>query len=305
MKLFFDKSLGAHTEEEAVACQVSVLTIMINAGLSLVKLAAGIFAASGAMISDAVHSASDVFSTVIVIIGVKISNKKSDADHEYGHERMECIASIILAVILLLTGIGIGTDGLEKIFGGHYESLHTPGVLALAAAILSIAVKEWMFRYTKSAADRIHSGALLADAWHHRSDALSSVGAFFGIFGARMGFPVLDSVASVAICLFIGKAAYDIFKDAVDKLVDKSCDETTEQKMEQKILTVPGVLGIDSLHTRQFGAKAYVDIEIAADGSRTLYETHHIAEQVHDVIEKEFPIVKHCMVHVNPAKENE
>lgn len=303
MKKLFARKFNSRTPEEALAYRVSVITIAVNTGLSLLKLIAGLLASSGAMISDAVHSASDVFSTFIVIIGVKISNRKSDSDHEYGHERLECIASIILAVILLLTGIGIGIDGLEKIAGGHYGDLRVPGVLALAAAVLSVAVKEWMFRYTRSAAEQIRSGALLADAWHHRSDALSSVGAFVGILGARAGFPVLDPVASVLICLFIAKAAYDIFKDAVDKLVDKSCDEATEEQMRAAILSVDGVLGVDRLQTRLFGSKMYVDIEIAADGSQTLYQSHHIAEQVHDKIEREYPLVKHCMVHVNPAED--
>lgn len=293
------------TPQEAVAYQVSGVTIAVNLVLSLLKLLAGILASSGAMISDAVHSASDVFSTFIVIIGVKISGRKSDADHQYGHERMECIASILLAVVLLLTGLGIGLDGLEKIFGGGIEKLQAPGRLALAAALVSIIVKEWMFRYTKAAANKINSGALLADAWHHRSDALSSVGAFLGILGARLGFPALDPAASVVICLFIAKAAFDIFRDAVDKLVDKSCDGATEEKMRQTVLAQSGVLAVDQLHTRLFGAKMYVDIEIAADGNKTLYETHHTAEQVHDAIEREFPAVKHCMVHVNPAQLNE
>lgn len=302
MKSFLKQSFRKQTPEEAVAYEVSVITIIVNTALSLLKLLAGVLASSGAMISDAVHSASDVFSTVIVIVGVKLANKKSDADHQYGHERMECIASIILAVILLLTGVGIGLEGMEKIFAGNYGDLKVPGLLALAAAIISIVVKEWMYWYTKTAAKKINSGALLADAWHHRSDALSSVGAFAGILGARLGYPILDPAASVVICLFIAKAAYDIFKDAVDKLVDKSCDESTEQEMEQKILQQKGVLAVDKLQTRLFGSKMYVDIEIAADGSKTLYETHRIAESVHDLIEKEYPLVKHCMVHVNPAK---
>lgn len=213
---------------------------------------------------------------------------------------MECIAAIILAGILLLTGIGIGIGGLQKILAGNYDDLQVPGMLALVAAILSIVIKEWMFRYTQTAAKKINSGALMADAWHHRSDALSSIGAFAGILGARLGLPILDSVASVVICLFIAKAAYDIFKDAVDKLVDKSCDQQIRDAMEKCVMSQKGVDRLDSLQTRLFGPKIYVDIEIAADGNKTLYETHDIAEGVHDAIEKEFPMVKHCMVHVNP-----
>lgn len=141
----------------------------------------------------------------------------------------------------------------------------------------------------------------MAEAWHHRSDALSSIGAFAGILGARLGYPILDPIASVIICLFIGKAAYDIFKDAVDKMVDKSCDDETLEQMRGIISKQAGVLSIDMLHTRLFGAKMYVDIEISADGTLSLEEGHEIAQKVHDAIEKEFPLVKHCMVHVNPV----
>ncbi len=291
--------------QASIAYHVSIVTIVVNVALSLVKLAAGIFASSDAMISDAVHSASDVFSTFIVMIGVKISNKKSDADHQYGHERLECVAAILLSVVLLLTGLKIGVDGLEKIVGENAAQLRPPGVAALLAAVLSILVKEWMFQYTKAAANKIHSGALLADAWHHRSDALSSVGAFLGILGARIGFPVLDPLASVVICVFIGKAAYDIFRGAVDQLVDKSCDAQTEERMRALVRSQEGVLAVDQLHTRLFGSKMYVDVEISADGRKTLYETHRFAEQVHDAIEREFPTVKHCMVHVNPAMDTD
>lgn len=286
---------------KAIAMRVSVISIVINVVLSLLKLIAGIVARSGAMISDAVHSASDVFSTFIVIIGVNVSSKESDDKHQYGHERLECVASIVLAVILAGTGIGIGAAGLEKITAGNYGELAIPGMMALIAAIISIVVKEWMYWYTRAAAKKINSGALMADAWHHRSDAMSSVGAFVGILGARMGFPILDPVASVVICLFILKAAYDIFKDAVDKMIDKSCDKETVERIREVILAQPGVEGIDEIRTRLFGAKIYVDVEIEADGNKTLNETHAIAESVHEAIEKSFPQTKHCMVHVNPA----
>ena len=175
-----------------------------------------------------------------------------------------------------------------------------PGILALVAAVISIATKEAMFWYTKVNATRIDSAALMADAWHHRSDALSSVGALVGIAGARLGFPICDSIASLVICVFIVKASYDIFHDAVDKMVDHSCDESDEQLLRDCICEEEGVLRIDDLRTREFGNKIYVDVEIAADGDRPLKETHAIAERVHDHIEKKFPKVKHVMVHVNP-----
>jgi cation diffusion facilitator family transporter len=290
---------------QKVVNRVSMVSIVGNVVLSLFKLVAGIVAHSNAMISDAIHSASDVFSTVVVVIGVKLASKEADKEHPYGHERLECVAAILLSVVLLITGLGIGKSALQNILSGSYSELAVPGVLALLAAILSIVAKELMFWYTKINAKRIDSSALMADAWHHRSDAFSSVGALIGIVGARMGFPVMDSVASLVIFVFIAKAAYDIFMDAVDKMVDHSCDEETEQQIYDCIMKNEEVLGIDLLHTRIFGNKIYVDIEIALDGSYTLNKAHEIAEMVHDDIEQNFPKVKHIMVHVNPQKERE
>lgn len=297
------KITNTDTSTKDIAIKVSIVSIIVNLLLSLFKLIAGIWGASGAMISDAVHSASDVFSTFIVMIGVTISNKKSDKEHPYGHERLECVASVILAIVLFATGIGIGIDGIQKIAAGNYGDIEIPKKIALLAAIASIAVKEWMYWYTRAAAKKINSGALMADAWHHRSDSLSSIGAFIGILGARLGFPVLDPIASVVICIFIGKAALDIFKDAIDKMIDKSCDEQTIKKMERLVLSEPGVKGIDVLRTRMFGAKVYVDVEISVDENMMLKESHEVAEEVHEAIEKAFPQVKHCMVHVNPFEQ--
>lgn len=284
-----------------IAMRVSFISIAVNILLSVFKFAAGIFGRSSAMISDAVHSASDVFSTLIVMIGVTVSDKASDDNHQYGHERLECVASLILAAILLLTGLLIGVEGLLKIINGSYDTLKTPGGIALAAAVISIGVKEWMFWFTRAAAKKIDSGSLMADAWHHRSDALSSIGSFAGIFGSRLGFPIMDPLASVVICIFIVKAAFDIFRDSVNKMVDTSCDGKIINQMRDVIMEQEGVLKIDVLKTRMFGSKIYVDIEIGADAAQTLKEAHEIAENVHDAIEGEFQAVKHCMVHVNPV----
>lgn len=289
--------------EHNIAYRVSAVSIAVNLALSVFKLLAGILASSGAMVSDAVHSASDVFSTLIVIVGIALSRKKSDASHQYGHERMECMASLLLAAVLALTGGGIGISGIRKIAGGNYEALAVPGMLALLAAVTSIIVKEWMYWYTRAAAKKVNSGALMADAWHHRSDALSSVGALVGILGARIGYPVLDALASVVICLFIEKAAFDIFRDATDKMVDKSCPDEVVERMKAVVRKEKGVIDIDDIKTRLFGDKIYVDVEISADGSKSLEESHDIAEHVHEAIEREFPAVKHCMVHVNPYHE--
>ena len=288
---------------QRIAMKVSWISIISNVILSLFKLFAGVFANSVAMISDAVHSISDVFSTFIVMLGVRMASKEADERHPYGHERFECVAAIMLSIILCLIGFGIGYSGIQKIIMGKYSELTVPGILALVAAIVSIVVKEMMYWYTCTAAKRINSGALMADAWHHRSDSLSSIGSFIGIIGARFGLPIMDPIASVAICFFIVKAAVSIFMDAVGKMTDKSCDEATVKEMKSIILAQEGVMGVDQIKTRVFGDKIYVDVEISANGEATLSSTHEIAHQVHDIIEEHFMNVKHCMVHVNPEQK--
>ena len=290
-------------QNNKIALRVSITTIVCNVFLAIIKFIAGIFSNSGAMISDGVHTLSDVITTLIAMVGVYIGNKKEDEDHRYGHERMECIASLLLAFILFITGIEIGVEGIKIIIANDYDSLKTPGLFALIVAIISIVVKEIMFQYTIRCSKKINSDALKADAWHHRSDALSSVGALIGISLARIGYKVFDPIASIIIAILICKVAIEIFSEASNKLVDKSCDEEKLKEIEKVVLSQKGVLGIDDIKTRIFGSKIYVDIEIAADGNKTLNETHKIAEKVHDKVEKNFDEIKHIMIHVNPYQE--
>nr|MCR4718857.1 cation diffusion facilitator family transporter [Bacillota bacterium] len=195
---------------------------------------------------------------------------------------------------------GIGVSGIKSLVWERSQII-IPGAFALIAAIVSIVVKELMFRYTASAAKKISSGALMADAWHHRSDALSSIGSFAGILGAKIGFPALDPLASVVICVFVLKAAVEIFIDAAGKMTDRAASAETVQKIRDITLLQDGVTEIDDLKTRKFGDKIYIDLEISVDGNMPLFEAHAIAERVHDSIEENVPFVKHCMVHVNPA----
>lgn len=287
------------TDFEKTATRVSLVSVAGNTALALFKLLAGLLAHSGAMISDAVHSFSDVLSSFIVIIGVRLSAREADREHPYGHERFECVAAIVLAVVLAMTGLLIGARAVESI-GAEAAAPTVPGLLALIAAAVSIVCKEAMYWYTRHYAKRLNSSALMANAWHHRSDALSSVGALVGIAGARLGYPIMEPIASLVICLFILKAAYDIFKDATGKMVDRACDAETERRLAECVRQQPEVLGIDRLQTREFGSRVYVDLEIRVDGTLPLVEAHAIAEQVHDRIEADFPSVKHIMVHVNP-----
>ena len=283
---------------EKIAIKVSVISIILNCLLTLIKFISGVISKSSAMISDSVHSLSDVLSTFVVIIGVKIANKKADSDHPYGHERIECVSAIILSGMLFIIGALIGINGIKNVTNS--SNLVMPGVLALIASIISIISKEAMYQYTIRVSKKINSAALKADAWHHRSDALSSIGSFIGILGSRLGFKIFDPLASVIISLCIIKVSIHIFKDAIDKMVDKSCDKEVIDKVISVIEKNESVKNIDDIKTRQFGNKAYVDVEISVDENLLLKDAHKVAEEIHNSVENEINNVKHCMVHVNP-----
>lgn len=293
-------SRGA-VNENAIIRRLSLVGIVGNVALSAFKLFAGITGRSGAMISDAVHSLSDVFATFIALLGVHLSKKAADKEHPYGHERLECVASLLLGAILLVTGLGIGRAGLERIFGDGAGTLAAPGAIALAAAVISIVSKEAMYWYTRYYAKVLNSPAFMADAWHHRSDALSSVGSLAGIGGAMLGFPVMDSIASVVICLFILKVSYDILKDAIAKMLDTSCGEDYERALTAYIAAQRDVVQVDMLHSRMFGNKAYIELELQVDGNLPLREAHAIAERIHDDVEEHFSEIKHITIHLNPT----
>ncbi len=287
-------------DEKKIVNKLSLVGILGNVFLAGFKLLAGIFGNSGAMISDAVHSLSDVFATFVAYFGVLLAKQPEDEEHPYGHERLECVASLILGLILAGTGLGIGYSGIHKLL--LHEELKIPTLLPLIAALISIAVKEVMFWYTMYYARKMDSSAFKADAWHHRSDALSSVGSFAGIGLAKLGFPIMDPIASLVICLFILKVAFDISKDAIDRMLDTSCDKDMEQNLRSFIEAQPGVEQVDLLHTRKFGNKIYIDLEIAAQRDISLIQAHEIAENVHNSVEQKYPNVKHIMIHVNPAE---
>ncbi len=293
-------------EEKRVTARLATVGIFGNVFLAGFKLCAGIIGHSAAMISDSIHTLSDVFATLIAYIGVSVSKKQADERHPYGHERMECVASLLLSVLLAVTGAGIGVSCVRAIADGSYREMAAPGLLAVIAALVSIAVKEAMFWYTMSYAKKLRSSAFRADAWHHRSDALSSVGALVGIVGARHGYPVLDQLAGIVICLMILGVAVSIFKDAVEKMLDTSCDAQFENALREYVRhfaeTEQQQIGIDLLRTRKFGEKIYVELEISLDGELRLREAHGIQERLHDGIEKDFPDVKHIMIHGNPRE---
>ena len=286
---------------EQIAMRTGRNSIIINIVLSAFKLFAGIFANSAAMVSDAIHSIADLASTVVALVGIKMANRKADKDHQYGHERLESVATLILAALVFSVGIGIGWSGIQNIIQSDHNELAVPGILALIAAVVSIAVKEGVYWYVRAAAKKIDSTALMADAWHSRADGLSSICSFMGILGAMAGFPVLDYAAAIVISLFILRTAVGIGLDAIKKMTDRAADDELVEEMRKLIMEQEAVCGVDQLKTRLFGNKIYVDVEISVDGALSLHEAHKIAHNVHDAIEGHFEKVKHCTVHVNPA----
>lgn len=291
-------------EEKKIIERVSFGTILGNFFLSLFKFIAGVLARSQGLLSDAIDSLGDVFASFIVMIGLRISHKESDEGHPFGHERFEPIATLLLGMLLFVSGCVIGYTAVKDIylyFAQHITRQFTDFTLiALIAACVSILGKEILYFFTHRIGKKIRSTALMASAWNYQIDALSSVGSLIGIIGVMCGVPILDSFASVIICVFILITSIRIFITAINRLVDKSCDEKTIQKMKEIILSIPGVIDIDSLKTRMFGSKIYVEVEISVNGEITVLEGHAIAEEVHHQIETQLDGVKHCMVHVNP-----
>ena len=280
-----------------IARRISFVSIIANIALSILKIAIGYIARSSAIIADGFHSISDVISTFLALWGIQIASKTDDEDHPYGHEKLEPVMGKLLATVLFITAGFIAWEGYKRIIENDF---HVPGKLAIVAAILSIVVKEWMFRYTRKGALEIDSSVLMADAWHHRSDALSSIGSLIGVIGARMGYPIFDPIASIAIGLLVAKMAVEIYLKSVKELIDTAADPKTVDKISSIVRDVNGVIDIDVLKTRIHGNKMFVDIEIAVDMHLTLLEAHDIAEEVHDVLEERITQIKHCMVHVNP-----
>lgn len=280
--------------------RVSIITIIINIILSAAKIVAGVIGQSSAMLADGVHTLSDVLTTLVVLLGLKISSKEADENHPYGHEKYEPIFAKVLSIFLIITGILIGYEGIKILITGDIK---TPGTIALIAAFISIITKEGMFWYTIKTAKKVKSFSMEADAWHHRTDAMSSIGTFAGILGARMGLKILDPIAAIIVSLFIIKVGIDLYLQSIKGLVDEAADDEIIEKIKELAFSVEGVKDIKNLKTRIFGNRIYVDVDILVKGTLTVIEGHEIAEKVHDLIEEGIDDVKHCMVHVEPEME--
>lgn len=284
-------------EDYELGLKTSLITIVVNIFLAIIKIAAGIIGKSSAIIADGFHTLSDVLSTFVVIAGLKISSKEADKEHQYGHEKYESVFAKILSVLLLLTGALIGFESFKILISGSFTK---PKNIALFAALLSIIVKEGMYWYTIKVARKIESISMEADAWHHRSDAFSSIGTFVGVLGAKLGFPALDPIAGIVVSILIIKVGIDLYIKSVKELTDESASEELIIQMKEKIYSIEGVEEIKSLKSRIFGNKIYVDLEIFVNQDITVKEGHDIAEKVHDKLENDIKDIKHCMVHIEP-----
>lgn len=279
--------------------KVSMVTVGLNIFLAIFKLIAGVLANSSAMTADGIHTLSDVLTTLVVLLGLKISSKKADSDHQYGHERFESIFAKILSIILLMTGVFIGYEAIGTLRVGN---IATPGKLALGAAIFSIVTKELMYRYTIIAAKKIRSLSMEADAWHHRSDALSSVGTFIGILGARLGFPALDPIAGLVVAAMIIKVGVELYLESVSQLVDEAASDSIVSQIEDISRNTLGVEDISELKTRVSGNRIFVDMNIFVDPDITVREGHDISKIVHDRLKEEIEDIKYIMIHIEPQE---
>jgi len=287
------------------ATRVEIIGVTTNLLLFAFKLAAGILGKSGAMISDAIHTASDVFADLIAITGLQLSKKKEDKEHQYGHEKIECVFTSVLGVVLLLVGLSVGrtaATGIFKYMSGDHSYIAQPGIVAIIAAIVSIVSKELLYQYVIRKARKLNSPTLKATAWHHRSDSLSSIGALIGIVGARFGITILDAVASLIICVIVVKIGIGILATSIKNLIDTSADADEEKRIMDICKTFPGVEEVVNIKTRQFGHKIYVEATIGCRNDLTLEDGHAIAESLHDKLEKEEHDIKHVFIHVDPVK---
>ncbi|EGT3616958.1 cation transporter [Clostridium perfringens] len=280
------------------ANKVTILAIVWNIVLTIIKVIAGIIGKSNAMIADGAHSASDIVSSIGVLIGNKVASIPKDKGHNYGHEKAETLVSFLLAIFLAIVALKIGYDGVQSLF--HLNQVQVPTIFPLVVSVISIIIKEYQYRITIKVAKKINSPALKADAWHHRSDALSSVAAFIGIGGAILGVKALDPIASIVVAIFIAKVGIEILIGSTNELMDISIDEDKEDEIKAIVNQVYGIKSLREIRTRKYGAMAYVDLVICVDKDISVSEGHKIASDLETLILKSMEFVKGVTVHVEP-----
>ena len=287
--------------------KITIIGSVVNFLLLVFKFIAGILGHSAAMLADAVHSLSDFITDVIVIVFVRISNKPKDKGHDYGHGKYETLATAIIGLVLMCVGFGIFWNGASTIYDFlHGKQLEAPGMLALIAAIVSIVFKEVLYQYTVIKGKKLNSKAVIANAWHHRSDAFSSIGTAVGIGGAILlgdRWRVLDPIAAVIVSFFIIKVAIQLLIPCVDELLEKSLPDDVEREIEQTVLSFPGVSQPHNLRTRRIGNHYAIEVHVRMDGNITLKEAHQVATAIEAKLREQFGRDTHIGIHVEPTKE--
>lgn len=285
--------------------KVTIIGTLVNAMLIVLKLLAGIFGRSSAMLADAVHSLSDFITDVLVIVFVRIAGKPSDKDHDYGHGKYETLGTLIIGFFLAIAGIGLMISGIGKIIGSiRGELLPSPAMFTLVIAFVSIILKEWLYRFTVSKGRRLDSKAVIANAWHHRSDAISSIGTLIGIGGAMAlggGWRILDPIAAVVVSIFIIKSGYDITRPCLNELLEASLPDEQEHEIISTINSVEGIEGVHRLRTRRIGNAVAIDIHALMDGRQTLSNAHNKASEAERVLRGRFGSNAIINIHMEPV----
>lgn len=295
-------------ERMSSASHVTWVGFVANLGLTALKLVAGIIGRSGAMVADAVHSLSDVATDIIVLVSFRYASKPVDKDHDYGHGKYETVATAFIGGALLLVALGIFWEGAQKIWASiQGEPMEGPGIIALAAAVVSVVVKEVLYHYTVRVGKRVSSQAVIANAWHHRSDVFSSLGVLLGIGGAIVlgeRWHVLDPIAAVIVSIFIAKVAIEILSGSIKELTDESLDEQTETEIIELASSVEGVAHPHSLRTRRIGSDIAVDLHICVDDDMHVSDAHSLATKIEDRIRARFGESSFISIHVEPHREH-
>lgn len=280
---------------------VSLITLGTNGGLALLKGSFGVAFGSAALTADAFHSVSDILSSGIVFWGLKFSRKPADVSHHYGHDKLESVASKLVAIILILTAMFLGYNAIELLYG----PVRIPGAWAIAAAVISVLVKELLFHYNKRKGEYYNSSALKADAWHNRSDALSSIAALIGIIGARLGYPFFDPLGALLVSALILKVGVNIYLGSIKELIDTAPGEDLIEQVKQTVRETEGILSVREIKARYHGPGIFIDMKVCVDKNHTVAQGHHYAGAAKHRVLKEMPEVKNVLIHVNPCHPGE
>ncbi len=287
-----------HPERELAARRSTWVSVGVNLVLSTLQVGVGLFVASQALIADGIHSLSDLAADFVVLLALRHSRKAPDADHHYGHQRYENAASLVLGALLLAVGVGMLWSAAGKL--ATPEAIAPGSRVALGVALFTLAAKEGLFRYMLAVAERVRSSMLVANAWHARSDAASSLVVAVGIAGNLFGWPLLDPVAALVVGLMVGKMGWEFLWDALHDLTDRAASEEETRAIEHEIRAVPGVLGVHDLRTRRTGDMILVDVHLEVDGDLSVREGHAIANEVHDRVIARHPVLS-VLTHLDPA----